>query len=368
MLDLTQALAERTHFHTASVRGGSARFYRATIGATADRATLVWNRRAQGCVGPGCMPTAFTLTNLDLQQLDPSTGTVQASSSSTVDNVEQIRSPAGLVGQQVLYKVKASSSVDSLPAEPFALTGTRQVTPLASPEPTASLELSSGQIEPGQEVTVTARVANPSPDLTAEDAQVTLQLPAGVELVAGAQAQQLGTLALAGQDGDEGTATWTVRGTADGVHQLVAAIEAARYGESFAGQGAASLTVATPPAPGPGPQPNPSLQPGPPGPSPAPTVERMMPSLRLSRPRWKDTRLVVRGTLSRGASGRVGVTYRARLRGSSVRILTSVRVRSGRFSVTLRLPRGAGGARAKLWARYGGDRRYRAATARRRLP
>src|SRR5688572_13462706 len=65
------ALAERTNGVGTSVAGGSARFFRATGVAAADRATLVWQRRGTGCYQAGCYPSAMTLTNLDLQQVDP---------------------------------------------------------------------------------------------------------------------------------------------------------------------------------------------------------------------------------------------------------------------------------------------------------
>ena len=93
-----------------AVPGGSARFYRAAVQSTRDRATLTWNRRVSGCVLPGCDDDVSTLTNLDLQQLDPATCTAQTSSSSTIDNVEQVRAGAAQAGQQVLYDVRASSS------------------------------------------------------------------------------------------------------------------------------------------------------------------------------------------------------------------------------------------------------------------
>jgi hypothetical protein len=78
------------------------------------------------CVLPGCSDDSVsTLTNLDVEQLNPSDCTVQASSASAIDNVEQVRSPAGVAGSQVLYDVRATSSIDGLPAEPFALAATQ---------------------------------------------------------------------------------------------------------------------------------------------------------------------------------------------------------------------------------------------------
>jgi hypothetical protein len=93
-------------------------------------------------------------------------------------------------------------------------------------------------------VTVTADITNPSPELTAENAEVTLSLPAGVELVAGQATQAFGTL----QTSARATATWTVRGTTDGLKQLTATTSATRFGSTFRSSAAAAISVdAAPP-------------------------------------------------------------------------------------------------------------------------
>ena len=105
----------------------------------------------RGCYRPGCIPTGMTLTNLDLQQLDPATGAVQAQSNSAIDNVEQVRSPGAAA--TAIYKVKATSTVDGLPAEPFALAARRPLTPLATPQPAVTVDVAAG----------TQRAAKPRP-------------------------------------------------------------------------------------------------------------------------------------------------------------------------------------------------------------
>jgi hypothetical protein len=229
-IDLGAAVGQRANFHAGSVEGGGARFYRSVPAGAGERATLVWHRRAVGCQNqPGCVPHAMTLTNLDLKEIDPATGAVLAESSSAIDNVEQVR--AGGAGE-VIYKVEAASTVDGLAAEPYAIASRRPLTPLATPRPTVDMRLgASAPVRPGDEVTVEARVANPSADLTAEDVQVTLQLPAGVELVSGAQTQSFGTLSNAN---GERVASWTLRGTTDGLATIAARATATRYGTTFA--------------------------------------------------------------------------------------------------------------------------------------
>jgi hypothetical protein len=229
-LNLTDALGQRTNFGTMAVPGYGARFYRATATSPGDRATLVWNRRGTACLQAGCQAQMLTLTNLDLQQLDANTGALQAQSTSGIDNVEQVRSPGT---GQVVYKVKAVSNVDGISAEPFALAATNPVTPLATPQPTVSLQVSSMQLKPGQTATVSATARNPSGDLTGESAQLALSVPAGLQITSGAPTQSLGTLATSGTPGDAATATWTVKATTDLAGQVVATGSASRYGETF---------------------------------------------------------------------------------------------------------------------------------------
>ena len=244
-LNLEAALQERTNGLGGSVPGGSARFFRASGLGAADRATLVWQRRATGCYEPGCYPTAMTLTNLDLQQLDPSTGAVLAQSNSSIDNVEQVRSPGAAA--TTIYKVKANSTVDGLAGEPFAVTARRPLTALATPQPDVTVEVADHAQRFGATTTVTATVRNPSPDLTSEDATATLELPAGVVLVAGAPTRTLGTLA---PSSPTQTLTWTVRGAADGRHPIAVRAQGSRYGETFPATASdVYLVDGTPPAP-----------------------------------------------------------------------------------------------------------------------
>jgi hypothetical protein len=100
---------------------------------------------------------------------------------------------------------------------------------------------------------------------------------------------------------------------------------------------------------------------------PAPTTSRHRPRLRITAKRWRHRRLYVVGTLARGASGKVTVRYLTRLHGRRIRAHRSTKVKRGRFSVLLRVPRRVVGRRATLWAHYGGDASYLPATARARL-
>ena len=211
-LDLEEAARDRTNFYTHEIAGGDAHFYRADVKGPGERATLVWNRRALGCIAPGCDTTALTLSNLDLEQLDPESGVVEARSASAIDNVEQVRSPAG---GAVIYKVKAASTVDGLPGEPYALAARRQLTrltslvlarasrsrPLRSAPASRSRYSRSSRTRPRPQRRGRHRLAGPSP---------------GRRAPSGPASHSLGTLAR----GETRTVTWTVRAQGDAVHRI----------------------------------------------------------------------------------------------------------------------------------------------------
>jgi hypothetical protein len=247
-LNLDAAYQERLNFARGHMKSNGVRFFKATTQQPGDRATLVWNRRVADCkpLKQGCYyDTAsgfrvYALSNLDLTEYDAATEVQHAASASTVDNVEQVRAPAA---GNVVYKV-AAGGVDGADPEPFAITGTRPLTPLTTPQPHVELTVSRrGPVRSGERVRVDATIANPSPDLTANNARVTLTLPAGVELVDGAQSQTLGTLSTKDAPSDRAVASWTVRGTRDGVQQLIATATANRFGSTFSESAVGELIV-----------------------------------------------------------------------------------------------------------------------------
>jgi hypothetical protein len=234
-LDLEAAARDRTNFYTHEVAGGDAHFYRAELQGAGERATLVWNRRALGCIAPGCDTTALTLSNLELEQLDPDSGALESRSASAIDNVEQVRSPSA---GSVIYKVKAVSAVDGVPGEPYALAARRQLTRLGSPRPRTQVTLSTALARVGEPVRVMAELTNPSPDLSGENVTTTVDLPPGVELVSGPASHSVGTLA----PGASTTRSWTVRATTDAVNRIVVHAVASRYGETFSSNDAVTFT------------------------------------------------------------------------------------------------------------------------------
>ena len=136
--------------------------------------------------------------------------------------------------------------------------------------------------------------------------------------------------------------------------------------------GAAVLDINYAPAPPQGPAPVEIPVPGPvpPGPAPVPPVvvkpsAKASPALKITSTRVAGRRVVVRGTVSARASGRVTARFRARAiaKGKTYTITARPRIRAKAFQATLALPRALDRARSGTVAvSYAGDADTRAAS------
>jgi Subtilase family len=360
-VDLTAAYGERTNFDTGSVGGDQARFYSATTQAAGDRATLVWNRHATAS-----STTAEPLTDLDLYEHAPAAagecdGATRASSTSTIDNVEQVRSPSAA---PVVYRVVAGPTAGEL-SEPYAIAGTRQVNPLTPPV-SAALSVDRTHLAPGETATVTATADNPSGQMTGCDPALQLAVSGPIEVVGSPTFP----------DGDPGnrltpnehfSEQWTVRATGYGTASITATASSRAYASTLTRSDTATISIPQPPpsepTPGTTPTPNPTPTPTP-TPAPTPTPVKVAPSLRMSTPTQTGSRLTIRGTISDKATGKVKVAIRIRLAGHTKTITKAVTARRGRFSATLTLPkRIAKFTKATLKVSYAGNRSVRAGSS-----
>ena len=140
------------------------------------------------------------------------------------------------------------------------------------------------------------------------------------------------------------------------------------YGRDEAGNVGAKATAAFTYAP-PTPTPTPSATPTPTASAaPTPTIEptpppavlpRRRPLLTITSARMTATRLRVRGRLSRAATQRVELTFKARHNGRSARVERRLRARAGRIAITVRLPRSLRSSRrGRVALRFRGDTRH----------
>ena len=230
-LDLNAALAERGNYQLGSVRGGEAAFYRATV-PTGAKATLAFELRGffVGFPNPGTQTIKYTQSNLDLRQYLPSATEVVGppdpghgggpDAVDPDDTVEQVRAPAG-APQAITYKVEAASTVEGTGSEPFAIAAAEPLTELEPPivRPVSIGASPSGPVSCSDPVEITTTLRNDSADLESNAAEVALELPPGVDLIAGSLTQQVS----GGDLGTEATSEshgWIVQATTNGTKQL----------------------------------------------------------------------------------------------------------------------------------------------------
>ncbi|MDX6652958.1 MAG: serine protease AprX [Solirubrobacterales bacterium] len=242
-LDLTTAFVQRGYYATGGVRGGEASLFR--VNAPADsKATLVWDTRGFTPENDPGNPVAYTTTNLDLHQYrasnnseimpppDPGYG-AGPDALDLNDTVEQVRSPGDEGTQQILYKVKAASTVEGADAEPFAIAAGAPLTNLQEPEakPT-DVSVENDPSVCGDPVTIQAKLANSSSDYDAAQASVAFSVPAGVTLSSGDATQTVagGTLAK-GQTSE--AHSWTVSLDSPGTKTVTITGEAHAEGETW---------------------------------------------------------------------------------------------------------------------------------------
>lgn len=255
-LNLDSAFHQRANYANGTITGSAdngVRLFRVSGVTSADRSTLVWNRRTATAT------TYHPLTDLDLSQHNESTGATTSTGGSDAadtvdtnqvvdannpmpgsgtdggDNVEQIRSTGS--GTQVL-KVKALTGVTGIAAEPFSIASAHPITALDTPAPTVDLSADLGAAQPSETVTLTAQVENPSDDVDLTSAEVTLALPSGVNLTSGTLTQNV-TLTSGSSD----TAIWQVEGSSEGLKNLTASVEGTAYGELFSSEDTTGFTV-----------------------------------------------------------------------------------------------------------------------------
>ena len=370
-LDLDQAYAERGNLRSAPAsagRPGSSGPPRSP--ATAPRSA--WNRRATTFLGDAIPrnwnTSTSALTNLDLVERDASTCAVRTSSTSAVDNVEQIRSPnAG----DVLYVVRPQESpVDGRADEPFVLASTKPTTEVVSPAPVVSAELTPAIVRGGDIATLSVTVRNPSPDLVAHGLEVTPALSPNLELMDGAATQTSEALETA----TEQQFMWRLRATGDGEATARVQARATSCGEQLRGEELTSTVVDSSGVRVRGDAPSETVTSrghdvatSPPVPRATPPTIPALLQITSIRQLEHPQRVAVTGTLAQTARGPVRVSLVLRRGMRRTALAGTIRAKAGRWRVVLRVPRRMRYSRAEVTARYGADGVFSAGTARRVL-
>jgi serine protease AprX len=199
-----------------------------------EKATLVWRRHV--AYNGSTYPTQIsTLSDLDLYAYGPA-NTLVASSTSAIDNVEQLSVPGD--GLTVL-KVKAAGSFSQgIVAESFALATQENFTEREGPGFHISLQ-QPAVVAPGAQFTLRADVTNIG-DLTGHNVTVSL---GGATIASGTNPANMGAI-IASSDG---FAEWSITAPAvAGPHPIQISVSSNSYGELFTAQLNGSIVVGQP--------------------------------------------------------------------------------------------------------------------------
>lgn len=378
MLDLDQALAQRTNFTTQTISSNEAQFFASTTAETGDRATLVWNRRAAYCgtVQTFCpdgngQATSSGLTNLDLSEHAATStcdGAPLASSASLLDNVEQVRSPTA---QNVVYRV-TSGPVNGAGSEPYAIAATRQLTPVTTPIAVTVQRTVAGAetLQIGQTATLRVTTSNPSTiTACAPDAQLLLDGPATI--VSATTTQDPGSLIAPGQVLQR---DYEMKATGPGQVTVKATGISHAYGATLSRTASAAITVAppvvVPPPPDdggtipPGPNPPTELPPPPDGSTKPPVAKRDASKVRIVQGTvGRDHRTIsVNGIVATHVTGKVILKVRVRIAGRTKTYAKRLSIKARHFSTKIRISTRAW-KRATIVAFYARTARFEASTA-----
>ncbi|MFM9995358.1 MAG: S8 family serine peptidase [Phycisphaerales bacterium] len=197
-----------------------------------EKATLTWQRKV--AYNGATFPTQIeSHSDLDLTGWREDTNASVASSVSAIDNVEQIGAPSDGF---VVLKVEAAGLFDpDVPTQAFALATQENFTARSGPAFAPQFG-ALAPVAPGATFQVTATINNTG-DLDGHGVQASLS---GAAVVSGANPAILGTIG----DGQGAQVQWTVQApVVAGPFQLTINVSSSSYGETFTGQGGATVQV-----------------------------------------------------------------------------------------------------------------------------
>jgi serine protease AprX len=230
-LDLGRAYAYR-----ASVKEGtlasSANYVFLRVGSlsTGGRITLTWNRHVLSN-GTSAVTTYYALTDLDLYAYDESTNASLGSSTSSVNNVEQVALNSG--SSNLVVQIYRYGSLPTGVATEYwgvAAESSGATTVVAPPSLGCSFSSLPTAVQAGATFNVAVTVANAG-GLRAFAPAVSLTLPSGYTIASGANPQTVGNVAAGGT----ALATWSLTapsGTA-GTKTFQALATSNSYEETF---------------------------------------------------------------------------------------------------------------------------------------
>ncbi len=224
-IDLNKAFFEKNFVFSSKVLKNEFKFYKTNFNL-GDKATLVWNRHIiySGSQFPSIY---YPLNDLDLYLFNFSNGQEISSSTSRLDNVEQVESNSS---GEFLIKVKAFDKNFSPPDEnfeKFSLAASQELIPLLGPDLNLAVESSE---EKKNQILVNAVLSNKG-DLFVSNAVVSISVPQGFELINGDKNQVISSI----NPNESKTIQWTLKGSIKKLNELNVKFTANSFGETLSG-------------------------------------------------------------------------------------------------------------------------------------
>ena len=196
---------------------------------TGDTATLVWNRRIDYSPSQ-FLSTLYPLTNLDLFAYNEADNNLLASSTSLIDNVEQVSFNSDL--NRAVLKVKdVTPSIQGTATEPFALATQEDFQLRQGPHINSSNNLTGDMNGPaGTIITLTAHIQNDG-DLMLQNPTVKLLGTSGLVYLSGAPTCFLIHSLGASQSSED--FQWVFQKSGDTPQGLAVIVNSFSYGELY---------------------------------------------------------------------------------------------------------------------------------------
>jgi hypothetical protein len=232
-VNLQDAYNDRGSVYDALVPDGSQgySFFKGPV-VNGDKGTIVWNRHVT-INGVDFPVTWYSLNDLDLYAYSELNNLFVDSSTSAVNNVEQV--VANTDYASFVYKVRSSGTFNGVAQEHFAFASEGSVSP-TTPPTLAQIVSAPGTAELGDTFWVFANVSNVG-GLSAHSVQATLNLPAGLSIVSGGNPTAMGIISVASTK----MVSWQLRGDVTGSKSISIDLVSNSYGEIFSFTGSSVL-------------------------------------------------------------------------------------------------------------------------------
>lgn len=220
-----------------SLTASSPGFFKATLNP-GETATLVWERHVT--YNNDNYPTNYLeLSDLDLRMYDESSNMHVDSSTSAINNIEQVKADAYY--SSAILKVSACSLPTGMTSEWFALAA-RSIQAEDPPTLSSSISAPTG-VASGATFTASTIVTNTG-TIKGHNVQASLSLPSGFTLTSGSNPQSLGTISPG--SGNSKTAKWDVKAPTVGLptdYTLSTSVSSSSYDQSYSASDSISITV-----------------------------------------------------------------------------------------------------------------------------